>query len=105
MMDYINVRYSEDRLVAKEHKEIDGIFYHLTRWSDEHYFYKKIVIEHLSQGAPLEYLEKVAKLRLHDFDQLFRANGMALEQVFGDYQLSPYKLETSPRLILIAQKI
>ena len=105
MMDYINVRYSEDRLVAKEQKEIDGIFYHLTRWSDEYHFYKKIVIEHLSQGAPLEYLEKIAKLRLHDFDLLFRANGLKLQEVFGDYQLSPYNLETSPRLILIAQKI
>jgi SAM-dependent methyltransferase len=35
VMDYINAVYAERRLTASEEKEIDGIVYHIRRWTDE----------------------------------------------------------------------
>ena len=101
VMDYINAAWSEKRLVAEEKKEIDGIAYYLTRWTDDKNFYKKIVIEDIQTEGPFEYTEQVAKLSLADFENLFGCNGLELEQVYGDYQLNGYDEQASPRLILI----
>jgi SAM-dependent methyltransferase len=56
VLDYLNVRHAEARLAAEEVKNIDGVIYRLTRWTDTRHFYKRIVVE---DGAvePLEYVE------------------------------------------------
>jgi len=105
VMDYINAAYAERRLTATEEKEIDGIIYHINRWADEKYIFKKISIEEELFGQPLEYTEQVRKFSLHDFKKLFKNNGLRLINVFGDYQLNSYDSETSPRIVMIAKKI
>jgi SAM-dependent methyltransferase len=105
VMDYINAAYAEKRLIASEEKEIDGIVYHISRWTDENYIFKKISIEEQLFGRPLEYTERVKKFSLHDFKKLFKNNGLRLTNVFGDYQLNGYDSEASPRIIMIAKKI
>jgi SAM-dependent methyltransferase len=105
VLDYINTDHAEACLVAKEEKEIDGIIYHISRWTDEHHFFKKIVIENMQQEKPLEFTEQVSKFRLADLDQLFRKHGLMIQQVFGNYQLDEYDVQTSPRLILTAKNI
>jgi SAM-dependent methyltransferase len=104
VMDYINSPYAEKKIVPAEMKEIDGIIYHITRWMDDKHFFKKIVIEDIQQGNPFEYTEQVTKFSLEDFDELFGQHGLQLQQVYGDYSLSGYDVETSPRLILLAKK-
>lgn len=99
VMDYLSVKYSEDRLVSAEKKEIDGIVYHITRWSDSTHFYKKIEVD------KHEYTEQVEKLRLEDFDILFKKNGLKLRKVFGDYTLGSYDPDLSTRLIMVAEKL
>ncbi len=105
MMDYINAVPAEKNLKATEEKEIDGITYFITRWTDEQHFFKKITIEEELFGKPLEYTERVRKFSLDDFDYMFDKNGLQMQQVFGDYKLNSYDKETSPRMILIAKKI
>ena len=105
VMDYINAVYAERRLTAAEEKEIDGIIYHIRRWADEKYIFKKISIEEELFGQPLEYTEQVRKFSLSDFEYMFGRNGLQLINVFGDYQLNEYDEETSPRIIMIAKKI
>jgi SAM-dependent methyltransferase len=103
VLDYLNVAWSEERLIAEEAKEIDGIVYHISRWTDERFFYKKIVIENMPAGQA-EFVEQVAKLGLDDFDCLFERNGLQIKKVFGDYGLGEYNSGTSPRMILVAGK-
>ena len=103
VLDYLNVAYSEERLVAEEAKEIDGIVYHISRWTDEQFFYKKIAIENRAAGQS-EFVEQVAKFDLNDFDYLFEQNGLQLEKVYGDYSLGEYNSSASPRMILVAGK-
>ena len=103
VLDYLNVAWCEDRMIPEETKEIDGIVYHISRWTDEGFFYKKIAIEDLPAGQS-EFVEQVAKFDLDDFAGMFERNGLKPEKVFGDYQLNDYDRVASPRMILLAKK-
>jgi len=105
VLDYLNVHYAEDHLHHKEEKKIDGVIYYLTRWFDENYFYKKIIIEDESLEEPLEYIETVAKFSVGDFNDMFSFHGLQLQEVFGDYLFQSYHIRKSPRLLMTARKI
>jgi SAM-dependent methyltransferase len=102
VLDYLNVRHAEASLVSGEVREIDGVIYRLTRWTDARHFFKRIAIE--GAGAPLTYLERVAKFTLHDFERMLAPHGLLIESVHGDYRLNSYDSMTSPRMILVARK-
>jgi SAM-dependent methyltransferase len=104
VIDYLNAHCAEDNLVHKSEKEIDGVHYYLTKWFDETHFYKKIIIEDDSLKEPLEFIEKVAKFSLGDFNDMLAFNGLQVQHVFGDYQLNAYDVKKSPRLMVIAKK-
>ena len=103
VLDYLNVAWCVGRLVAEETKEIDGIIFHISRWTDEKFFYKKIAIENMPAGHS-EFVEQVAKFDLNAFEYMFERNGLKLEKVYGDYQLNEYSSVNSPRMILVAKK-
>ena len=105
VMDYINSIPAEKKLIGKEEKEIDGIIYNINRWTNETHFFKKIRIDNIAMAEPVEHIERVKKFSVDDFQNLFTANGLQLEKVYGDYYLNEYDPENSPRLILIAKKI
>lgn len=104
VMDYLNVHYAEDHLVHKVEKQIDHVNYYITKWYDEHYFYKKIVVEDDELKEPLEYVEKVAKFSPGDFNDMFAFQGLQIQEVYGDYEFNSYDLRKSPRLIMIARR-
>jgi len=105
VLDYLNVQFAEQNLIASEVKEIDGIIYHIERWTDERFFYKKITIEDMHGAEPIEYTEQVAKFNISDFDLMFKRNGLWIQKLFGDYCLNDYNSQMSPRLILVAKKV
>ncbi len=104
VMDYLNVHYAEDNLVHQFEKEIDGVNYFITKWFDETHFYKKIVVEDEALDTPLRYTEKVAKFSLGDFTEMFAYQRLQIQEVFGDYNFSPYHIKKSQRLIMIAKR-
>ncbi len=101
--DYLNARHAETRLTPEEAKKIDGVIYRLTRWTDARSFFKRIVVEDGTR-KPLEYVERVARFTLQDFERMFALHDLIIEEVHGDYRLSPYNALTSPRMILVAMK-
>ena len=105
VIDYINVRYAEDHLVNKSEKKIDDVNYHITKWSDENHFFKKIVVEDKALDAPTMHQEMVAKFTLGDFTEMFSYQQLQIKEVFGNYNFEEYNLVNSPRLIIIAEKI
>lgn len=105
MMDYINPCYAESHLVASEQKEIDGIIYHITRWSDELFLYKRIRLEENFFGTPIEYTEMLRKFSPEDFLGLFSRHHLQITKVFGNYSLEHYNKQGSERMILLANKI
>jgi SAM-dependent methyltransferase len=104
VMDYLNVPFAEENLVPLERKQIDGIIYHIERWREERFFFKKITIENMQGEKPIEYIEQVARFSLFDFDLMFKRNGLQIQKLFGDYDMNQYNSETSPRLIMLVKK-
>ncbi len=105
VIDYLNVKYSDQRLIPSEQKEIDGIRYNITRWADERFFYKRICVGDQQMPMPMEYIEQVRRFNLDDFKRMFETYGLGLEAVYGDYQLNDYDILNSPRMIMIANKL
>ena len=104
LIDYLNVCYAEDHLVAVEEKEIDGVWYHINRWTDERFIYKRIAIQDRQQFASIAYTEQVAKFGLEDFREFFEQNGLEMMTVYGDYALNEFDKQTSKRMIMSARK-
>ena len=52
----------------------------------------------------MQYVERVARFTLAEFDRLFRGHGLTIEEVDGTYAFDAYDAHTSPRQILMARK-
>jgi SAM-dependent methyltransferase len=104
LFDYLNVHYVEDRLKHTEIKMIDETKYEINRWHNDTHFYKKIVVTDPQLEKPIEYTEKVAKFSLGDFTEMLAFQHMQVTEVFGDYQLKPYDVRKTPRMIIAARK-
>jgi SAM-dependent methyltransferase len=104
VIDYLNVHYAEDHLVAKETKQLNGTVYDIKRWQDENHFYKNIRITDDTLARPVEFTEKVAKFTLGDFTDMLSFQGMQVAEVFGDYALGAFDIKKTPRLIIVAKK-
>jgi len=104
VLDYLNVAWSERRLVPAERKEIDGHRYDIARWSDAAHFFKRIETGEPGAGRRQLHEERVAKFRLADFQRMLGRRGLEIEAAFGDYELGPYDADASPRLIVVACK-
>jgi len=105
VLDYLNVHYAEDNLTHITEKQIGDVTYYITKWFDEHYFYKKIVIEDEMLPEPLEFTEKVAKFSMGDLNDMLAFNKLQLQEVYGSYSFDNYHIKNSPRLLMIAKKL
>ncbi len=105
VMDYLNAAHAEQQITHQEHKIIQGIQFGITRWYDDRFFYKKIIIDENHLETPKVYTEKVSRFMLNDFEKMFQLQGLQIIQIFGDYDLSAYETHLSPRMILVAKKI
>lgn len=101
VLDFFNAQYIIDRLTGKEEKVIDGIHFHIYKQIEGDRVTKHIDFEHA--GNTYQFEERVRLYFPEDFDRLFAKAGLRIIERFGDYQLNPFDLKNSPRLILVAQ--
>ena len=99
VIDFMNVPFVLDNLVAEEIKTVDAIDFHLKRYLLDGYIIKEIDFE--DQGQKFHYTEKVRALTLEDFTQMMEEAGIYLLDTFGDYKLKKYHKKVSERLIMI----
>jgi SAM-dependent methyltransferase len=104
IIDYLNVHYTEDHLRPEETKQLNGTVYDIKRWQTQTHFYKNVKISDASLSKPNEHTEIVAKLSPGDFTDMFSYQDLQIEEVFGNYNLDPYDVKKTPRLIIIARK-
>ena len=105
VIDYFNVHFEEEHLIADSKIEIEGVIYQISRWFDETHIYKKIVIESHQLKEPLTYMEKIVKFSYGDFTEMLAYQQMQIQEVFGDYDFRHYDVKKSPRMIIVAKKM
>jgi hypothetical protein len=98
------VHFAEEQMVNHQQKKIGDTLYDIHKWDDETHFFKKITVKDPSLPQPVEHTEKVSKFSLGDFTEMLAYQGLQVQEVFGDYDLNPYNIRKTPRLIMIAQK-
>jgi len=103
VIDYFNEYVVEQRLVPEETIKKNDYTFHIRRSVEAGKIIKKIRVK--DADGEHAYQERVSAFRLPDFETLFAKEGMQLKQYFGDYDLRPFDEQTSPRLIMIFEKI
>ena len=104
VVDYLNVHFTEQNMVHQGKELINNVEYTITRWHDEHKFYKKILIEDPALSEAIAFTEVVSKFTLADFEAMLLPHQLKIKNVFGDYQLNSFDANNSPRLIFVAEK-
>jgi hypothetical protein len=101
VIDYINI-YRRNPIVEEE-REVEGVHFHIQRWQDAFCLYKNIRVV-LPSGETHEYQEQLFKLTQGDLTQMAERVGLVVEDFWGEYDGSPFSVERSSRLILLARK-
>jgi len=99
VIDFMNVDYIIENLVATETKEVDGIIFKIKRYVEDGHIFKEIKFK--DNGEDFLFTERVKAISLQDFEDYFSKANIHLLDIFGNYQLQKFNKKTSPRLILI----
>jgi len=102
VIDFFNVEKVVRNMVPAEHKNIEGIDFHIEKHWDGTHIYKKISFE--DNGESFSFTERVQGLRLSDFQRLLLKSDFEITDTFGDLHLHPFDIHESDRLIIIATK-
>lgn len=85
----------------RDEKTIDGITFHIEKYSTGTHVIKNIRFE--AGGEEKQFTEKVQLLKLADFRRLLE-KAFTITGTFGNYALAPFDEERSDRLIIVAKK-
>ena len=99
VIDFMNVPFVLDNLIAEETKTVNEIDFHLKRYLKDGFIIKEI--DFADKGEKFHFEEKVRALTLDDFKNTMEKAGIYLLDTFGDYKLKKYHKNSSERLIMI----
>jgi len=99
VLDFMNVHKVIKNMVPEETKTVDGIDFHIKRWTDNGSIFKNIQFSH--QETKYDFTEQVKAFTLHDFEQMMDEAGIYLLDTFGNYRLQKFDAQESNRLIMI----
>lgn len=102
ILDFMNVNTIKPSSGLVETKHYDGFTFKIQRKIEDDKVVKQIEV--IKNGDSHLYEERVKLLNKADFEAFFSESGLAIEKVFGGYDLSPFDPENSDRLIFIARK-
>ena len=103
ILDYLNVPYSQSRLVPSEVVNIDNYTFIIERYLKEGFFQKSISFKS-PEGVDFNFIEPVRAWTANDLKILLLDVGLQTEKIFGDYDLGDFS-DDSPRCIIVARKI
>lgn len=102
VLDYLNAVYVTQHLVTHNREHIEGVRFDMIRRVNGVFIEKDIQI---NDGDITRFFqEKVRTFKESELRELLRETGFQVIEVWGDYALSPFDGESSPRMILKCQK-
>jgi cyclopropane fatty-acyl-phospholipid synthase-like methyltransferase len=99
VIDFMNVNFVINHLIANEIKTVDGIDFHISRYTKDGFIIKEIDFTHEEKSH--HFVEKISAFTLEDFEKMMEDAGIFLLDTFGDYKLNKYHKSSSERLIMI----
>jgi len=102
IIDYMNSDYVAKNLVQNDTVVADNIQFKITRELKDGYFNKDIYFSDIETEH--HYVEKVAALKLADFEKYLALSNIKIKYVAGDYNLQKFDPVLSSRLIIVAIK-
>ena len=102
VIDFMNADYALDHLVDKEVKTLDGIHFNITKSYNGKHIFKNI--DFTDKDKEYHFQEKVQAIKKEEFENLLEKTGFEIQNIYGDFSLSPFNRKESDRLIIIAKK-
>jgi SAM-dependent methyltransferase len=103
IQDYINARIVVSNFPQNETKNIDDVDFEISKMVNGKFIEKHI---HVKQGEfEDEFMERVKMISKDELVDMYAKVGLELISVFGNYSLEDFDEDSSPRIILISQKI
>jgi SAM-dependent methyltransferase len=102
VLDYMNSVKAVKNLVKTYEKEVDDIKYTITKKIEYGFIVKNIDFDYENQHY--HFQERVKILNFEDFRYYFRKAGMTVVETYGNYQLEPFDVENSDRMIFVVEK-
>lgn len=107
ILDFLDIDFAKDRLVAEEHVQRGDFTYEIRRQfgplpGGMNGFTKRISFH--EGGRDHHYKEQVAGLSVTELTRMLTACGFEIQGTFGNYQLDPWEPGISPRAILHATR-
>ncbi|MEM6299984.1 MAG: class I SAM-dependent methyltransferase [Bacteroidota bacterium] len=102
LLDFLNPDYVIANLQETETKEYEGITFQIQRKIENGFIVKDIRFE--DKKEEYHFQERVKAISLAQFKQYFEESGLTIQYVWGDYELSTFSAQSSPRLIVVGKK-
>ncbi|TXF77628.1 class I SAM-dependent methyltransferase [Chryseobacterium sp.] len=102
VLDFLNEKWVKNTLKSEFMNTKGGIDFHLKKRIEDQYVIKDIYFE--DQGKDFHFFEKVKLHTIEEIGQYAEEFGFERVKIYGDYQLSEFDLETSPRCINVFRK-
>ena len=102
VIDYLNVIKTEKELIKEMRITIKNVDYNIKKEVTDTHFVKHINIKDGDKN--FDYSESVSKFNLNNFNHMLSKVGLEILEIFGNYKLESFDVETSDRLIIIAKK-
>jgi SAM-dependent methyltransferase len=103
VLDFTNMVKVKRNLKVEETVVCDNIAFHIKKKVENKFIIKQI--DFSEQGNNYSFLERVEAMEMDDFERFFEHAGLKINDVFGNYSLEKFDVNTSDRLIIIAEKI
>ncbi len=103
VIDFFNSAWVQRTIVPHDERLLpNGTRIVQMRWIEDGRIEKRLLLRNATEAR--EYIESVRLFDLSDFERMFSKAGLKLIRVFGSYSGSNYDRDSSPRLIMFAQR-
>ncbi|MBP6732459.1 MAG: methyltransferase domain-containing protein [Chitinophagales bacterium] len=103
VIDYINSEVAVKGMKPREIIQRGETQFHIQKRLENGFIKKKI--EFLAQGEDYSFEEQLKVINQFRFNQMLSSAGFTIQHTFGDYALNKFEPSSSPRLIMVAQKL
>lgn len=103
IIDFFNAHLVRTHSSQNIQTKIEDIEFNTSKKIEDGFVIKNIHV--IDKDKTYNFQEKVQLLNLSDFESYLSKVGLEIQNIFGNYNLEPFNLENSPRLIILAKKI